>query len=287
MTDMMAWGWLRDVKRDEMTANLYGTADFIMNLLYGENLVNEMMRLEGRYVTIKGNDIKNENIPLKILVDSVQESQDPQSDKVQIKPLHLVEEYNHINRSIFDESDGSERVASVESDWNSLSGYRIAYQSAADKLVESLSDGFLEPDALIYPIMFLYRHCLELRVKELYLGMKILNQQENAIKMRSHDIKKFWKELRTMLELDWKDQATLLDNIEHRIMEFHDLDKKSFAFRYPVLLDGEEIVIRSSESPALLDLHAVGEIFADLDAVLEEIYLLIDDEITARRIHLW
>lgn len=286
MTDMMTWGWLRDVKRDEMTAKLDAAAEFSRNLLYGVNLVDEMMRLEGKYVIVKGYYQDDEDSTMNILVDSIQESQDPWANEVQLKSINLDEDYSNIEHSIFDEIGGSERVASIESDWNSLSGYRLAYQVAADNLVDSLGDDFMEPDALIYPIMFLYRHCLELRVKEMYLGMKILHRQEADIKMRRHDIRKFWKELRALLELSWKDQ-TILDSVEQRIMEFDDLDKTSFAFRYPDILDGEAIVIRSSQNPTLLDLHAVRGIFSDLDAVLEEINLLIDNELTARRIYLW
>lgn len=283
MTDVMTWGWLRDVRRDELTAKLNAAADFSRNLLYGVSLLDEMIRLEGKYVTVRGYDQKDGT--MNILVDSIQESQDPWSKKVQIKELNLTEDYNKINHSIFDEHSVSDGIASIESDWNSLSGYRIAYQAAADNLVNSLRDDFLEPDAMIYPIMFLYRHCLELRVKELYIGMKILHRQEDDIDIRTHDFGKLWKEFRSLL--NWNSQEVLLDSIEKRIMEFYDLNRKSFNFRYPDLLDGGEILIRSSGNPALLDLHEVGEVFSDLDAVLEEIYLLVDDELMERRVHLW
>lgn len=283
MTDVMTWGWLRDVRRDELTAKLNAAADFSRNLLYGVSLLDEMIRLEGKYVTVRGYDQKDGT--MNILVDSIQESQDPWINKVQIKELNLTEDYNKINHSIFDDHSVSDGIASIESDWKSLSGYRIAYQYAADNLVNSLRDGFLEPDAMIYPIMFLYRHCLELRVKELYIGMKILHHQEDDIDIRTHDFGKLWKEFRSLLS--WNNQTILLDSIEKRIMEFYDLDRKSFNFRYPDLLDGGEIMIQSGGNPALLDLHEVREVFSDLDAVLEEIYLLVDDELTERRVRLW
>lgn len=55
-------------------------------------------------------------------------------------------------------------------------GYALAYKEGADRLVESLVENGYAHHKLVLPIIFLYRHYVELHLKELILeGKKLLD----------------------------------------------------------------------------------------------------------------
>jgi len=89
-----------------------------------------------------------------------------------------------------------------------------AYKTAADDLVK-LALSHYEPHEIDYPIIFLYRHCLELYLKTM------LNQ-----KPEHHVI----PELILLLEREFG--GTLGGWIRDRLLDFHKIDQRSDVFRY-------------------------------------------------------
>lgn len=134
----------------------------------------------------------------------------------------------------------------VHGDWYP---YVTGYKDAADKVVEAAINDF--SDNLVYPIMFLYRHYLEIMIKQLLWEFRSLHfylrkyhgnldysagvLKENDHIMR-HNLMSIWKELRDLMEESWSNEEDLsfLADVERQISEFHDIDRSSFAFRYPV-----------------------------------------------------
>lgn len=112
--------------------------------------------------------------------------------------------------------------------------YALGYKLAGDTLVQYVIDNDRDQDFLVYPIAFLYRQYLELRLKELILvGSRLLDQ--NVSIPREHNLVSLWRKARPNIEEVWPDSQTKdhLDTIEDRIKELCSIDSGSYAFRYP------------------------------------------------------
>lgn len=134
----------------------------------------------------------------------------------------------------------------VHGDWYP---YVAGYKDAADKAVDAAINDF--SDSLVYPIMFLYRHYLEIMIKQMLWEFRSLQFYLNKYygnteygsefskgkdPIMKHDLMSIWKELRDLMKESWSNEEDLsfLADVEHRIKEFHDIDQGSFSFRYPV-----------------------------------------------------
>jgi len=112
--------------------------------------------------------------------------------------------------------------------------YASGYLEAANLLVEKALETGQRTDTLIYPVAFLYRHYLELRLKEITIqgGELISGQREFRL---VHALDELWNSVRLILEKVWPNGPTIdLDAVEKVILQFHNLDLTSEAFRYPV-----------------------------------------------------
>ena len=93
----------------------------------------------------------------------------------------------------------------------------------------------LMQDTLVYPICFLYRQYIELRLKEIIRsGRELLNENGNF--PQHHRIKTLWPTAKKILIeiFNDKDDTAELSFAEHVIMEFSNIDPESFSFRYPL-----------------------------------------------------
>lgn len=118
--------------------------------------------------------------------------------------------------------------------------YTDGYRLAGDILSRHVKRSKRDQDTLIYPIVFLYRHHLELRLKEIVkdgcalYGEKIPSFKKGILK--GHDLEKLWKVSVDILTLYYdqnlKEDLEAFLRIEECIMQFHKVDSGSFAFRY-------------------------------------------------------
>jgi hypothetical protein len=126
-----------------------------------------------------------------------------------------------------------------------LGQYAEAYHSAAKVMFEKASEEQLR-DIGACPVVFLYRLSLELWLKAILIsGSRILELQgkdsetTEIILRKGHDLPKLLQAFKLLCtRLDWK------WNSDHRalaamVVHFHQVDRGSFSFRYPVHLDGE------------------------------------------------
>lgn len=111
-------------------------------------------------------------------------------------------------------------------DWHHLAR---SYKLAGDKLVDQVLSRNNEPQDFDYPILFLYRHSIELYLKT------ILNESNQSPSQKGgHDI----DSLITLLEE--QDGKSMFEWIRDRLLDFHRIDLKSDVFRYPEEIDGNE-----------------------------------------------
>lgn len=164
----------------------------------------------------------------------------------------------------FDDSKLYESIAS--GDWHSVSEtdstqnqwYFVAmsYKKAADLLVDELPNALLMGVERVYiacPIMFLYRHYLELELKALMLDLRGLGKQKRVHhnhaatffddKLPRHPLMKSWEPVRDMLlaitdeaypdDAGFTEANAIYRAIEERIKEFDKIDESSMGYRYP------------------------------------------------------
>ena len=113
--------------------------------------------------------------------------------------------------------------------------YAEGYKRAGDIVVQWVIDNGDYQDFLVYPMAFLYRQYLELRLKHLILvGCTLLGKYPREKLRKKHDLLLLWREARPIIERIYPsgDNAEL-DMIGERLEELSKVDFGSYAFRYP------------------------------------------------------
>jgi len=118
---------------------------------------------------------------------------------------------------------------SVEQDMQA-EGYRIA----AERLAEHAPQ-WHEQDFLLYPIVFLYRHYVELRLKDLIgLGQRLAH--ETVAVPETHDLRRLWGTAKPHLERELdpadRNRRREITEMQRVIQELAALDPRGTAFRY-------------------------------------------------------
>lgn len=124
--------------------------------------------------------------------------------------------------------------------------YMDGYKTAADELVQRLlaSKAVGQRDTHIFPILFLYRQFIELELKWIFLVYSDADAsaKKNLIRgKKAHDLIHLWKKAKPIV----LEGATLQEDVatvEDYIMQFHELDKSSSSFRYPINKNLEQIL---------------------------------------------
>ncbi len=101
------------------------------------------------------------------------------------------------------------------------------YMSAGDALVEEYRRNPHQRHFLIYPILFMYRHAIELAIKwilTMYGGYATKD-------IVSHDLSELWKLCWEVIDVAGDGDGST-DIVEPIIKQMHDVDKSALAFRY-------------------------------------------------------
>jgi hypothetical protein len=112
--------------------------------------------------------------------------------------------------------------------------YSAGYKMAADRLVNSLSEDRYEIDFLIFPILYLYRHYLELALKGIIRdGESLLDSQRKP--PEGHVLDKLWVRAEQVLRECSKIETVEnpdLSIIDNCIRQFATVDPSGESFRY-------------------------------------------------------
>ena len=167
-------------------------------------------------------------------------------------------------QSIFDGRIHRQGIVFFEDDEWSI--YASSYKAAADQLIDK---AIQDQGILAYSTMFLYRHYLELRLKELLITLQLCCDVPREVPHK-HDLRLLWGKVRPLLEhdsldfLDEEDRATA-DDVEDRIHEFDRIDKGSYSFRYPV----DRNNVPSLNGKPMINLLQVREVINVVSSFLE------------------
>jgi hypothetical protein len=141
---------------------------------------------------------------------------------------------------------------SVDTDWTNnariIKGdsrsefYILGYKKAADILLEHVRVTDSDLDTLVYPIVFLYRHYLELLVKNIIEnGAKYLGIEEKP--KTDHQLYTLWNKAKTIINKIWEEEEGHQElEIDHYLASFIEIDKSSQAFRYHKDKEGKEFL---------------------------------------------
>jgi hypothetical protein len=136
------------------------------------------------------------------------------------------------------------------------------YMRAGAALIDECEREPVDRHFLVYPILFNYRHSLELAIKWIidrygrYAGVW-LGEDE-----RDHDLWALWQRCKTVIDKvgsSGDDEA--LNAVEQIVKDFHDLDKSSMAFRYPTTKKGKTIKLPEIS----IDLRNVRDVMEGVD----------------------
>jgi hypothetical protein len=130
-----------------------------------------------------------------------------------------------------------EWIPQTRSQWDRYAG---GYKEAADRVYRSWRK--MSEDAMVFPLVFLYRHYVELRIKEVLQSVAQLLDLPKDWKC-SHHVDDLWLRLRPLLQRAAADQpARDFDNAERLIFGIARRDPISQEFRYPEDSDGKRFL---------------------------------------------
>lgn len=171
-------------------------------------------------------------------------------------------------------SNPSENANIDESGHSRLALMTDGYKTAGDLMVKAAGHDRLARDTLVFPIIFNYRHFLEISLK--YLLATYGPMVGIAPNWRSHDLAKLWESVLEMLHkygtTDPDDTHPIVGAI---IIEFAKIDPHSYAYRYPVDIQGRILPVAQSDLhlPTLADvMNGVSGYFDGCDGYLDDLH---------------
>lgn len=151
--------------------------------------------------------------------------------------------------------------------------YAEAFHEAGKLLINQMPKGGYS-DLCACPIVFLYRHSIELYMKQIIItgnDLLVLSGKKPSIesfssKMCAHKLMPLFPAVSKIIKSLTKEWSAIESHFEERLQDFDAIDPSSFAFRYPTKKDGS----------AVLQTHfvfSVRQFVDELDPVLD----LFDD----------
>lgn len=185
--------------------------------------------------------------------------------------------------------------ASLE--WLKGSGYDYiptSFKEAADKIVNNLESGksTMHADIFFFPVCYLYRHSIELELKniiEIGVRLGILSDDKKHKELQgSHSLHPLWNRAEVALkEFYAGDPPEDLNAAGCLVQQFHEIDKTGQSFRYSTTKTGESTLDNAPKSVDLANLrdkidglynfltatqHGMGEALDNMDTYCEEDY---------------
>lgn len=123
-------------------------------------------------------------------------------------------------------------------------GYARGYRIGAEQLTRYVIEENRNQDTLIYPIVFLWRHYTELRLKELLASSQSLLGYPIE-REKHHKILPLWNKLRPLLkQIEPRGDKETLDAVGAIMSQLDAVDPDSITFRYPTNKAGEPVLPR-------------------------------------------
>ena len=149
------------------------------------------------------------------------------------------------------------------------------YLRAADELVDRAASDDYQGELLVYPIVYCYRHYLELTLKYMLAQYGSIGGIKAV--WDTHRLDDLWKKYRKLirkLNIDSPDNRSDDEAVERLVIEFSKIDSHSSTFRFPVDKKGKLIDI-DFERVDLIHLrnimHGLKSYFTGSDGLLDDL----------------
>jgi len=144
--------------------------------------------------------------------------------------------------------------------------YADGYRMAAETLINACTNDRGTNDILIYPIVFNYRQFIELRLKEIIIGLNYCKASGDDFP-KTHRIDLLWEHFKRLYtEFEESENQDDFINAEKVIKQFFDVDPQSMSFRYPVDKEGN-----ASLNITHINIRNFGEVMGRLANFLDAI----------------
>ena len=143
------------------------------------------------------------------------------------------------------------------------------YRTAADLLVDAVDENLPDTstDAMFLPVMYLYRHSIELELKSCVSSIFFDERRQGKITkdkiLRRHELLPLWRIVEEYCYKRWPNEdGQVVDNVDSLINELHQMDPNGQSFRYHTNKKGVSV---TGSYPSFSNLY---QIQAALGAVL-------------------
>ena len=138
-----------------------------------------------------------------------------------------------INDILFEEDELSYFNAILNFVFDDWHLYAQGYKLAGEILYKYIESNKVDQDFLVYPFIFLYRHFIELTLKDIIkTGNKYLKNREEFSTI--HEIDKLWAEVKKIIiEIKLEVTQDILNGVDNYMSQLSRIDPSSFSFRYP------------------------------------------------------
>jgi hypothetical protein len=110
------------------------------------------------------------------------------------------------------------------------------FKNAAEMVIDACVEDRFHNDEMIFPVAYLYRHCLELKFKDLIIAgihVGFFTKAKVAEVLASHNLANLWNKVKGLLNYGWPNgPKSPLQGIESVVNEFHQADPDGQTFRY-------------------------------------------------------
>ncbi|QZY97726.1 hypothetical protein [Pantoea dispersa] len=159
--------------------------------------------------------------------------------------------------------------------------YTEGYRRAADILIRHINLTARDQDFLVYPVVFLYRHHIELQIKQV-TGLArelLLDDDSRGSSKATHNLNSLWEAARKVLRrADDRLVPSDFTRISAVVKELNEVDLSATGFRYARTREGG----RSLEGIPYINTRRFGEQMAaasdDLDGIDTGLRYLLDLE---------
>lgn len=172
--------------------------------------------------------------------------------------------------AFFKDTGENSEIAWLQKTFQELGSYADSYQIGAIRLLDAALKEERLRDFLIYPSVFLIRHYIELRLKELLQGLKYCSEQSKVFPTH-HDIQTLWGEFKkAYASFGQNSNDERFHVIDGLIKELSNTDPISMSFRYPVDKSGNK-----TQKLEFINLNILRETFIRICFVLDGVFTQI------------
>ena len=151
------------------------------------------------------------------------------------------------------------------------------YMRAGDLLITACGENNHQRHFLVYPILFNYRHAIELAIKWVIVRYRRYSSfQIEDDELDSHKLWPLWMLCKKII-IELGSESEEISYVEQLIKDFHDVDKTAQAFRYPIDKSGTVFMLPNK----IIDLQHIRDVMKGLASFFDGLDGQLDAHVSA------